>query len=59
MMKLRSGTSLMVQWLRLHASKAGDVGSVPGWGTKILHASWHGQKRKGRKKSRYREDFLL
>ena len=36
----------MVQWLRLHASKAGGVGSVPGWGTKTLHASWHGQNRK-------------
>ena len=32
------GTSLAVWWLRLHASTAGDEGSVPGWGTKILHA---------------------
>ena len=28
----------MVQWLRFHASNAGGVGLVPGWGTKIPHA---------------------
>ena len=32
------GTSLVVQWLRLHASTAGAVGLTPGWGTKIPHA---------------------
>ena len=31
-------TSLAVQWLRLHASTAGGTGSIPGQGTKILHA---------------------
>ena len=36
----------MVQELRLHASTAGGVGSIPGRGTKILHATWHGQKEK-------------
>ena len=36
--------SLEVQWLRLHASNAGGEGSVPGWGTKIPHATRHGQK---------------
>ena len=30
------------QWLRLCASIAGGVGSIPGWGTKILHGVWHG-----------------
>ena len=34
------GTSLVVQWLGLCTSKAGDMGLVPGWGTKILHAKW-------------------
>ena len=34
------GTSLVVQWLRLHASSAGGAGSIPGWGTKIPHAVW-------------------
>ena len=52
--KLRSGgTSLVVQWLRLHAPNAGGLGSIPGQGTrsympqlrvrmpqlKILHAT--------------------
>ena len=33
-----NGTSLLVQWLRLHAPTAGGIDSIPGWGTKILHA---------------------
>ena len=33
------GTFLMVQWLRPMPSNAGDVGSIPGQGTKIPHAS--------------------
>ena len=28
--------SLVVQRLRLHAPTAGGMGSIPGWGTKIL-----------------------
>ena len=28
------GTSLVVQWLRLHASSAGAPGLIPGQGTK-------------------------
>jgi len=31
------GTSLAVQWLRLHAPTAGGIGSIPGQGTKILN----------------------
>ena len=31
-------TSLVVQWLRLHASKARDVGSIAGRGNEIPHA---------------------
>ena len=27
-----SENSLVVQWVGLHASTAGDVGSMPGWG---------------------------
>ena len=30
---LQSGTSLVVQWLRLHAADAGGPGSIPGPGT--------------------------
>ena len=33
------GSSLVVQWLRLHPSIAAGTGSIPGWGTKIPHAS--------------------
>ena len=31
--------SLVVQWLRLHTPNAGGRGSIPGQGTKILHAT--------------------
>ena len=33
------GTSLAVRWLTLHASTARGVGSIPGRGTKIPHAT--------------------
>ena len=39
-------TSLVVWWLRLCASTAGGVGSIPGPGAKILRASRHNQKKK-------------
>ena len=45
---MRTGTSLVVQWLRLRASIVGDTGSIPVRGTKILHAAWYGQKKKKR-----------
>ena len=32
------GNSLVVQWLGLRALTAESLGSVPGWGTKILQA---------------------
>ena len=38
------GNFLVVQWLRLHASTAGGPDSIPGQGTKIPQATWHGQK---------------
>ena len=37
------GTSLVVKWLRFHASTAGDVGLIPAWRNEILHAMWCGQ----------------
>ena len=43
--KKQWGTSLAVQWLRLQASTAGGMDSIPGWGPKILHDAWHGQKK--------------
>ena len=52
-LKISPGTSLVVQWLRLHASNAGGPGLIPGQGTrshmlqlKIPHAAtktWHSQ----------------
>ena len=36
--KKKRETSLAVQWLRLHASTAGGMGSISGQGTKIPHA---------------------
>ena len=45
----RRGTCLAVQWLRLHVSTEGGMGSIPGWGTKIPYAVWHGQKKKKKK----------
>ena len=39
-------TSLVVQWLRLHAPNAGCLGSIPGQGTKIPNATtktWYSQ----------------
>ena len=38
------GTSLAVQWLRHHASTAGDKGSIPGLAAKILFALRGGKK---------------
>ena len=43
------GTSLAVQWLRLCASTAGGMGSIPGQGPKILHASVTPSQIKGKK----------
>ena len=40
------GTSLVVQWLRLHASGVGGTSLIPGQGTKIPHATWRGWKKK-------------
>ena len=37
------GTSLAVQWVRIIASTAGGMGSIPGRGTKIPHAARCGQ----------------
>ena len=39
-------TSLAIQWLRLHDSTTEGMGSVPGRGTEIPHANWHGPRKK-------------
>ena len=43
-LKGKSVISLAVQWFRLHASTAEGMGSIPGGGNKIPHATWRGQK---------------
>ena len=37
---------MAVWWLRFHTSSAGGTGLIPGLGTKISYAVWHGQKKK-------------
>ena len=51
----QNGTSLAVQWLRFCASKAGDMGSIPAWGTKISHAA-RGSQREKKKKKMYKKN---
>ena len=36
----------MDQWLRSQSPNTGVMGSIPGWGTKILNAAWRGLKKK-------------
>ena len=43
-------TSLVVQWLELCTSNAGNVDLIPGWGTKIPHAAWPENPQKTNKK---------
>ena len=40
-----SGTSLVVQWLRLCASNARSMDSIPDWGTRIPHTAQCGQNK--------------
>ena len=45
--KRHLGISLVVQWLRLHASTAGDAGWIPGWEAKIpIMCCTRGHKKK-------------
>ena len=30
----------------------GGMGSIPGWGTKMLHAAWHNKKKKKKEKKK-------
>ena len=47
----------MVQWLRLHVSRAGDMGSISSWGTKVSQAVWCSQKKK--KKSAQEKNIII
>ena len=50
-----TGASLVVQWLKLHASSAGGAGSIPGRGAGIPHASQ--SKKQNRKQKQYCNKF--
>ena len=39
------GNSPVAQWLELPILTAKGLGLIPGWGTKIPHAVWCGQKK--------------
>ena len=43
---MQIGNSLVVQWLGLWALTAKGLGLIPGQGTKIPQALWHGKKKK-------------
>ena len=43
-LKIQNRTSLMVQWLRLHAANTEGAGLSPGWETKIPRGLWHNRK---------------
>ena len=44
LININSGTSLVIQWLRLCTSSVGGVGWICGTRNKISYASWCGQK---------------
>ena len=46
------GTSQVVQWLRLHTSNAGAVGSIPGPGTTTCCEVWPKKKKRSTRKGR-------
>ena len=56
-----AGTSLVVQWLRCHASTAGGVGLIPGQGSEIPHATRRGQniEKIKNKKITYGDQFIF
>ena len=45
------GNFLEFQWLELCVFTARGMGSMPGWGTKISHATKHGSKKKKKQRS--------
>ena len=48
-----------VQWLRIRASAAGGMGSIPGRGTKIPHAAWCARKPKTKPQLKPGQLFLV
>ena len=48
----------MIQWLRLWLLVQLVWRSAPGWGNKIPHAVWHGQKLKKKMKNTKGNEYL-
>ena len=46
---MKTGNSLADQWFRICASTEGDLGLIPGQGTKIPQVVQRGQKKKRKK----------
>ena len=49
----------MVPWFGLHAFTAKGEGSVPGGGTMIFQAVWHGQKKKKKELATFKHFWFL
>ena len=47
------GNSLVIHLLGLHTSTAGGTGSIPSQGSKVLHTSQLGKKKKKKKTKNY------
>ena len=61
LLKTTLRTSLVVQWLRLRASKAKAVGSIPGWDTRMQHelSDWEKKKKEDRACKKKLPIFIL
>ena len=59
MLKKQCGTSLVVQWLRFSTPDTAGMGSIPGWGTKILHDVQNSLKKKGQLKKRKKKKHCV
>ena len=49
---MKTGNSLVVQWLRVYASIAGSMGLKPGWEPKIPQGLWFGEGETNRTSNR-------
>ena len=54
---MKTGNSLVVQWLGLHASIAGSMGLKPGWEPKIPQGMWFGEGQTKRTSNRMGENI--
>ena len=53
--KIKEGSSLAVEWLRLHAPNTRVMSSVPGWETKIPHAASKTNKQTNKEKKKLKK----